>query len=97
VTQDIRQGATASFAIGDVVCPDATRTLEHVGPDLTIRGQITMLSDHGTEKSAFAVVQVVGIHSPLIVPVDRLHLEPEDLQSSLVNAARNEVKSKQSA
>ncbi|MCA9250302.1 MAG: hypothetical protein R3E58_11645 [Phycisphaerae bacterium] len=107
MTQDIRQGATASFAIGDVVCPDATRTLEQVGPELTIRGEITMLSDHGAEKSAFAVVQVEGIHSPLIVPVNRLRLEPQATQSTAITTndvaasndmtAVNEVRSKQSA
>jgi len=95
VTRDIRQGATASFAIGDVVCPDATRTLEQVGPELTIRGQITMLSDHGTEKSAFAVIQVEGIHSPLIVPVDRLQLEAADPKTRTPEA--KEFASKQSA
>ncbi len=95
MTQDIRQGATASFAIGDVVCPDAARTLEQVGPELTIRGQITMLSDRGTDKSAFAVVQVEGIHSPLIVPVDRLQMEPTGMQPSKV--ASTKVVNKQSA
>ncbi|NOX59337.1 MAG: hypothetical protein GXP29_10830 [Planctomycetes bacterium] len=69
---NIRQGATASFAIGDVVCPDAMKMLEQVGPDLTVTGRITMLSDRGSEKSAFAVVQVQGIHTPLIVPVTQL-------------------------
>ncbi len=97
MTQDNRQGATASFAIGDVVCPDATRTLEQVGPELTIRGQITMLSDHGTEKSAFAVIQVEGIHSPLIVPVDRLHLEDAKSQRTSTETDSTEVRSRQSA
>ncbi|GJM26955.1 MAG: hypothetical protein DHS20C16_33700 [Phycisphaerae bacterium] len=97
MTPDIRQGATASFAIGDVVCPDATRTLEQVGPELTIRGQITMLSDHGTEKSAFAVIQVEGIHSPLIVPVDRLQLESSKARQPATETESTEARSRQSA
>lgn len=75
MNEHIRQGATASFAIGDVVCPDTTRTLEQVGPELMVSGTITMLSDHGTKESAFAVVSVPGIHSPLIVPVGQLQLK----------------------
>ncbi len=99
MTKNIRQGATASFAIGDVVCPDATRTLEQVGPDLTIRGQITMLSDHGSDKSAFAVVQVQGIHSPLIVPVDRLQMETvsESIGEQSSSMATPKLANKQSA
>ncbi len=72
MAEDIRQGATASFALGDIVCPDVTRTLEQIGPELSVTGKITMLSDRGSDKNAFAIVQVSGIHSPLIVPVSRL-------------------------
>ena len=45
---------------------------------LDISGQVSFLSDSGKTKDRFAIVNVAGIGSPLIVAVD-------DLQSSSVS------------
>ena len=71
----IRSGTVAAFAIGDVLCPDASEVLRHAGPELTVRGRILYFSDGGASRDHFAIVEVDGIHMPLIVPV--AHLRPD--------------------
>jgi len=70
-------GSTATFAIGDVLCPDAAEVLRHTGPELKVRGRILYFSDSGQNPDRFAIVEVIGIQMPLIVPVDRLCLEDD--------------------
>ena len=75
VSQPIRTGTVASFAIADVVCPDAAQVLRQTGPELTVSGRVVYLSDSGARRNHFAIVDVGGIHAPLIVPVSRLRAE----------------------
>lgn len=70
-----RVGTLAAFAIGDVLCPDAAEVLRHAGPELTVRGRILYFSDGGTCPDRFAIIEVDGIHTPLVVPVERLRLD----------------------
>ena len=79
VQQTIKAGTLASFEISDVECPDAGQVIRQIGPGLTVSGQVVYLSDSGDQKDHFAVVDVQGIHAPLVVRVDRLRaagLEP---------------------
>lgn len=71
----IRAGTVAAFAIGDVLCPDASEVLRHAGPELTVQGRVLYFSDGGTSRDQFAIVEVEGIHTPVIVPVTNLRLE----------------------
>lgn len=73
----LQTGSTATFAIGDVLCPDAAEVLRHTGPELKVRGRILYFSDSGLDPDRFAIVEVAGIQMPLIVPVDRLCLVDE--------------------
>jgi hypothetical protein len=83
VKQTIKAGTLASFEISDVVCPDAGQVIRQIGPGLTVSGEVVYLSDSGDQKDHFAVIDVEGIHAPLIVRVDRLRtagLEPMGLR-----------------
>lgn len=61
-----------SFRIRDVYLPDPRQVLlEMHGNDL-VKGRVADLSDHGTQREAFAVIEVEGLSQPVIVPVDRL-------------------------
>ena len=81
MSQPIRTGTVASFTIGDVVCPDAAQVLRQTGPELTVSGKVVYLSDSGARKNHFAIVDVGGIHAPLIVPVSRLRAEHAEAES----------------
>jgi hypothetical protein len=59
----------ASFAIANVLCPDVAQVLRLIGPDLNVIGEIAYLSDGPDAPNQFAVLNVPGIHAPLIVPV----------------------------
>jgi hypothetical protein len=70
-------GKVAAFTLGDVLCPDPGDVLDAVGTDLTVRGRIVYLSDRGSSRDQFAIVDVAGVHAPLVVPVSRLKFEAE--------------------
>jgi hypothetical protein len=72
VKQTIKAGTLASFEISDVVCPEAGQVIRQIGPGLKVVGEVVYLSDSGDQKDHFAVIDVEGIHAPLIVRVDRL-------------------------
>ena len=84
VNSRIDTGTIATFTVGDVSSPDAFQVLRQAGPELEVRGTVVYLSDRGQEKNHFAIVDVGGIHAPLIVPVSRLRMT----ESSTVQAAR---------
>jgi hypothetical protein len=58
-----------NFKIRDVFIPDPQKLLiELYGNDL-LQGRVVDLSDSGREEEVFAVVEVEGVHQPVIVPV----------------------------
>jgi hypothetical protein len=61
-----------AFKLKDAVCPRLSDALQAVGPDLEVRGEIVFFSDGGERRHHYAIIEVGGIHTPLIVPVDRL-------------------------
>jgi hypothetical protein len=65
-------GNGVTFRLRHVECPDLTPLFEHVGPDLRVVGQVVCLSDSGVRKDHFAIVDVEGMYTPLIVPAARL-------------------------
>ena len=60
------------FKLEDAACPDLTETVRAIGPELQVAGSVVYFSDGCHRKNHFAIVEVAGIHTPLIVPVDRL-------------------------
>ncbi len=58
-----------AFRLIDVVCPDFDQVVNQLGPELRVTGQVAFVSDRGTQEGCFAIVDVRGIHTPLIVPM----------------------------
>jgi len=74
-------GARVHFALARVMCPDFDEVCRQTDSNLEVEGRVVFLSDYGKLPSHFAVVQVKGIHVPLIVPV-------EDLKSGEIDQAQ---------
>jgi hypothetical protein len=71
-THAFYRGHECRFRLADVICPDRQQMLNQITADLEVSGRITFLSDEGERKDCFAIIEVDGIGSPLIVPVERL-------------------------
>jgi hypothetical protein len=72
MTSGNEQGQRFRFRLGDVICPDRHEAISQITPELEVNGKIVYLSDCGDETERFAVLEVSGVHSPLIVPLERL-------------------------
>lgn len=70
----IERGRQYSFRLRDVICPDREQTMSQITPELEVTGRVVFLSDHGSEPERFAVLEVTGLMSPLVVPVEMLQL-----------------------
>jgi len=57
-----------SFRILDVYIPDPAKILMGLHGGDILEGKVIDLSDNGTEKEAFFVIEVAGIEQPVIVP-----------------------------
>lgn len=57
------------------MCPEIDEVFKRIDSNLEVEGRIVFLSDYGNLRQHFAIVQVEGIHVPLIVPVEDLQLE----------------------
>ena len=69
---DVESGATVRFKLESVVCPNVHEVIERVTKNLKLTGKVLFLSDAGEERNHFAIVEVNGIVSPLIVPVSQI-------------------------
>ena len=65
-------GQPVFFTLKDAVCPKLTETIRAIGPELQLTGNIVFLSDGCDQKGHFAVVEVAGVSTPIIVPVSCL-------------------------
>jgi hypothetical protein len=61
-----------SFRILDVYIPDPAKILIDLHGGDFLQGKVIDLSDNGTEKEAFLVVEVEGIEQPVILPASRI-------------------------
>lgn len=86
----------ASFLVGKVLCPDVDEVLRSIGPNVRVRGRVLYYSDDGDRRDGFAIMDVDGMHMPMIVPVDCLQYEAE---AGCANASANssDVKSRMEA
>lgn len=62
-------GQLVGFRLKDALCPDLTETVRAIGPELQVTGDIVFFSDGHDQEKHFAVIEVTGICTPLIVPV----------------------------
>ena len=68
------RGKSARFKLADIICPERENVLLQITADLEVQGEIVFLSDEGWEPNRFAIIEVEGLLSPLIVPVDCIKL-----------------------
>lgn len=73
-TMSLQSGACVRFALSRVMCPDLDEVCRQIDSNLAVEGRIVFLSDYGKLKQHFAIVQVKGIHVPLIVPIEDLQI-----------------------
>ena len=71
----LKFGQEVRFQLSQVVCPEQDRLIEKITEGLEITGRIVYLSDGGEQKDYYAIVEVSGIATPLIIPVSHLELQ----------------------
>ena len=72
----LKPGLTVQFRLGDIHLPAIAEILNRMTEDTELQGSITLLSDAGDQRAAFAVVDVKGVLMPIIVPVAALKPAP---------------------
>ena len=86
----VSSGTRVHFALSRVMCPDFDEVARQTGSDLEVEGRVVFLSDYGKVRKHFAVVQVKGIHVPLIIPVEDLQLgDASEARSKTASIKRN--------
>ena len=85
---EVDSGTLVRFKLANVVCPETEVIVEKITDQLEVRGRIVFLSDAGERDDHFAIVEVQGIMSPLIVPVEQVAAAGTDDQQ---NVARTKV------
>ena len=65
-------GTMVRFSLENVICPDLENILSKATSGLEVTGKVVLLSDTGVKKRYYAVVEVAGIATPLVVPVEEL-------------------------
>lgn len=81
----LKSGVRVSFKLGEVVCPDLEQMLTQLTPELELSGEVVFFSDYGKSKNHFAIVDVRGLLTPLIVPVSRLRQQTNAEDSQAAN------------
>jgi hypothetical protein len=80
----LKSGAKVSFRLNEVVCPDLQQILTQLTSDLELTGRVVFFSDYGDKKNHFAIIDVDGVLSPMIVPVSRLQTSGQSLDDPSV-------------
>ena len=78
----LESGQKVRFQLSQVVCPEHDRLIEKITEGLEISGRIVYLSDGGDQKDFYAIVEVSGIATPLIIPVSQLELRFDETGGS---------------
>jgi hypothetical protein len=60
------------FKVCDIYHPDPIQVLLDLHGNDLLTGKVIDVSDSGSHMEAFVVVEVEGIPTPIVVPVDRL-------------------------
>jgi len=82
VRELLSSGTRVSFKLEDVLSPGLDRILDEVTPELSVAGEIMFLSDIGEEERGFAIVNVGGTMSPVVVPTDCIRVVNSSGKSS---------------
>ncbi|UCD29006.1 MAG: hypothetical protein JSV03_00545 [Planctomycetota bacterium] len=66
----LERGKSCRFKLADVICPEQESVVLQLTADLEVSGEILFMSDQGRRPDRFAIIEVEGITSPVIVPVE---------------------------
>ena len=86
---DVTSGAHVRFRLKNVVCPNSDQVADNLTNDLELRGTIVFLSDAGEKRDHYAIVEVKGIVSPLIVPIERVEFCPTDSVTTMAQVVKS--------
>ena len=70
----VETGSYVRLSLSNVVCPEAQQITEKITNNLEVTGKVLFLSDAGELRDYYAVVEVNGIMSPLVIPVKRVKM-----------------------
>jgi hypothetical protein len=76
-------GAAIRFRLRDVVCPETEDVLRNLTDRLEVTGRVLYLSDSGTLLNHYAVVEVNGLATPVIVPSASVNLNKTQVKESI--------------
>ena len=71
---ELKPGLKVQFRLGDIHLPSVSEVLNRMTEDTELQGSITLLSDAGEQRAAFAVVEVNGVLMPIIVPASAIRV-----------------------
>lgn len=75
--RSLKPGERVVFRLGDIHLPDLAEIIAKMTEDTELTGTVSLLSDQGEHRAAFAVIEVKGILMPLIVPASCMRLSSE--------------------
>jgi hypothetical protein len=76
-----------SFRLADVLCPDLQQVLRQITAQMKISGEVVFMSDQGDRPDRFAIVNVEGVLSPLIVPAECLQVSREGILATVSHSS----------
>lgn len=81
--QPVEPGSLVRFRIASVLCPETETIAKKITDRLEVTGRVVFLSDAGEKPDHFAVIEVTGIMSPLVVPVGHVEMISPVIQESV--------------
>jgi hypothetical protein len=78
----LQPGQKVRFKLRDVHLPTIEDVLNRMTSETELQGSITLLSNQGSKKGPYAVVEVKGVLTPVIVPTARAIRPTNDDQKS---------------
>jgi len=88
--KQLESGTPVRFQLSKAVCPAFYQILENMAECLEVTGRVVYLSDAGEKKDFYAVVEVCGLETPLIIPVDQLLRSDVDSSFGVVMPATDD-------
>ena len=78
MNNELQPGQKVRFKLRDVHLPTIEDVLNRMTSETELQGSITLLSKNGPKKDSYAVVEVKGVLTPVIVPTTRPNVRPVD-------------------
>ncbi len=60
------------FRIQSIYMPEPADILQELYGNAELTGEVVDFSDSGTQNDHYAIIEVAGLHRPILVPVDAL-------------------------